>query len=121
MRLTSPLRGFAKIRFYRDARYVLSVAVVVNAIQWLIVVLRVKPSVVPIALHYTTTFGIDRIGHWYLAYLLPASGTAILIMNMVLSSLTVEHQRTSSSIIVYLTLLMECMILASVVLIFWRL
>lgn len=119
MQLTSPFKGIEKIRVYRDARFAVGAAMIINALQWIVVALKVKSSSLPIALHYTTTFGIDRIGYWYLAYLLPASGTGILLMNMLLSSLTAEHQRVSSSLILYLSLLMQGMILASTILTFW--
>lgn len=80
--------------------------------------IQVKPRTDPIPLHYTITFGIDRIGPWYSAFILPLSGTIMLLLNIALASLTVEHQRVTAMFIAWLSFLMQLTLLAAAVLIF---
>ncbi|TSC77154.1 MAG: Uncharacterized protein G01um101431_337 [Parcubacteria group bacterium Gr01-1014_31] len=56
-------------------------AVGLNALVWLYVLLRVRPHAEPIILHYTLYFGIDRVGEWYRAYLLPLAGSIVIALN----------------------------------------
>ncbi len=96
----------------------LGAGLALNAAQWLFLAVKVKPHTDPIPIHYTITFGIDRIGPWYTAFLLPLSGTVMLGINIVLASLTVEHQRVTAMFIAWLSLLMQLALLAAAVLIF---
>lgn len=96
----------------------LSAGLAVNIAQWLFLSIQVKPRTDPIPLHYTITFGIDRIGPWYTAFILPFSGTIMLGINIVLASLTVEHQRVTATFIAWLSLLMQLTLLAAAILIF---
>ncbi|MBI4426473.1 MAG: hypothetical protein HY567_02755 [Candidatus Kerfeldbacteria bacterium] len=118
MRLTSPLRGLAKIRLQRGIPFIIALATTLNLGQWVFTAWRVRPQPDPIPLHYTTTFGIDRIGPWYLAYLLPLSGTVMLLINTMLYASVVEHQRASAVLITVLTTFLELMLLAAAVLTF---
>lgn len=81
--------------------------VVLNAIQWGYVALRVRPTTEPIPLHYTTTFGIDRIGPWYSAYLLPLSGSLIVLANIAFLLVAMDAQRTTGRVIIGLTIFMQ--------------
>ncbi len=118
MRLTSPFRGLSRIRQSKEALAILGAGIALNAAQWLFLAVHVRPQADPIPLHYTITFGIDRIGPWYSAFLLPLSGTIMLGMNIVLTSLTVEHQRVTAMFIAWLSLLMQLTLLAAAVFIF---
>lgn len=118
MRLTSPFRGLSRIRQSKDALGILGAGLAVNAAQWLFLFLKVKPQSTPIPIHYTITFGIDRIGPWYTAFLLPVSGTIMLLINIALVSLTVEHQRTTAMFIAVLSLFMQLILVAAAILIF---
>ena len=59
-----------------------------NIGNWFIIYLFIKPSDLPIILHYNIYFGPDLIGEWYRAFLLPASGSAILLSNIFFSFFT---------------------------------
>lgn len=96
----------------------LGAGLALNAAQWLFLFIQVKPHAEPIPLHYTITFGIDRIGQWYSAYMLPLSGTIMLGMNVALTSLTVEHQRVTAMFIAWLSLFMQLTLLVAAILIF---
>ncbi|MFC1687843.1 hypothetical protein ACFL0L_04660 [Patescibacteria group bacterium] len=52
-----------------------------------ILVIRVKPTQLPVPLHYNIFFGIDLVGDWWFLYLLPALGMVLLLMNALIASL----------------------------------
>ncbi|MBI4090102.1 MAG: hypothetical protein HY421_01745 [Candidatus Kerfeldbacteria bacterium] len=118
MRLTSPVRGLTKIRHLRGLPFVMTVAATLNLGQWLYVLIRVRPQVDPIPLHYTTTFGIDRIGPWFVAYLLPLSGTVMLLLNIGLFAALVEQQRVSATLVMLITAVLELMLVGAAILTF---
>lgn len=91
---------------------------VLNIGQWVYCVFKVKPQENPIPLHYTTTFGIDRIGPWYSAFMLPLSGTIMFLVNIVLVSITIEHQRVTARMITALSVLIQASLFAAAILIF---
>lgn len=62
-------------------RRFLWVALVLNAVLWIFVLLQARPQSEPIILHYTLYFGVDRVGEWYRAYLLPTAGTVVIAVN----------------------------------------
>ncbi len=118
MRITSPLRGTRILLGLRGTFGVFILSAGLNLAQWAYLFFRVKPQTEPIPLHYTIAFGIDRIGPWYSAFLLPASGAAIVVANIILASLLVEHQRVTAQLIIVLTLLMELTLLTGAFLTF---
>ncbi len=118
MQLTSPLRGLKKLRFHRGVIPGLAFSAVCNIAQWGYLLLRVRPQPDLIPLHYTTTIGIDRIGPWYSAFLLPISGTMILMLNFVLTLVTIEHQRVTAGLIVAVSIGLQLILVVSALLIF---
>lgn len=118
MRLTPPLVGLRKIHAIRGMAFGLVLAALLNLLQWLFIYLRVKPRPDPIPLHYTITFGIDRIGPWYSAYLLPLSGAMILFLNVLLTLIVLEHHRVTGMFIVILSMFMQLVLLAAAFLVF---
>ena len=118
MQLASPLKGFKKIVRMKEVFTLLIASFVVAVAEWIFLFIKVKPQPDYIPLHYTITFGIDRIGPWYSAYLLPLSGTIMWCINVGLASLTIEHQRVTTMFIALLSLFIQCILLVAAFLIF---
>ncbi|MBI2551822.1 hypothetical protein HYW17_00785 [Candidatus Uhrbacteria bacterium] len=59
--------------------------------QLLILALGIAPQEDPIFLHYTTAFGVDFIGAWYLVYLIPLASSIILGVNGLLARILVRR------------------------------
>lgn len=55
-----------------------------------ILVIRVKPTQLPVPLHYNIYFGIDLVGEWWFLYMLPAIGVILLLLNALIASLIKE-------------------------------
>lgn len=120
MHLTSPLRGLRKISLVHGVVPALMSSFIVNIAQWWYTFIQVRSHATDesIPLHYTTAFGIDRIGPWYSAFVLPVSGTLLVIANAFLIVLVIEHHRVAAQLTVGLTVLMEVTLFVAAVLIF---
>ena len=53
-------------------------AVLFNALLWLLLFYNFKPTSEQIGLHYNIYFGIDYYGFWYKIFLIPATGALII-------------------------------------------
>ncbi len=118
MRLSTPLRGVNRLVADSTILRILLLSLLLNVVQWVYLVRYVTPQPYPIPLHYTITFGIDRIGPWYSAFILPLSGTIMIIINLLLSALTVEHHRVTAFLIGAISILTQTILLVSAFLVF---
>lgn len=76
---------FVKLRFlFRDQviKYSVLTALLFVIAQIGVLVFGIKPQTEPIFLHYTTYLGVDFIGAWYLAYLIPIMGVIFIAINL---------------------------------------
>ncbi len=62
----------------------IGLALLANAAMWVWIAWQIPRQTDPIFLHYNILFGVDYIGEWWRAFALPLSGTAILIINILL-------------------------------------
>lgn len=90
--------------------------VVLNLLHWALVVYKNAPSDLPIFLHYNTILGVDVTGSWYGLFVMPLSGTVILVVNFFLSLLYDDH--FTPPLAVTMALLCELGLIASSVLLF---
>ena len=65
-------------------RFFLVLGIVSNIVSWLLVVSKMLDLPEPIILHYNAYFGIDMPGPKELAFLYPAAGVVIIILNFLL-------------------------------------
>ena len=74
-----------KLRFlFRDQliKYSVLTALLFVIAQIFVLVFGIKPQAEPVFLHYTTYLGVDFIGAWYLAYLIPIMGAVFIGVNL---------------------------------------
>lgn len=85
--------------------------------QLLILALGIEPQEDPIFLHYTTSFGVDFIGAWYLVYLIPLASMIILGVNGLLARVLVRRDpylgylMITGALVVALLLLIQAVLL----------
>ena len=96
---------------------IMLVALIVNVLNWALLVYKLEPSDLPIFLHYNIYLGIDRIGTWYFLYLMPLSGTVIFLTNLFIAMFLFYRERVMSIMTVLLTLGAEMTLVVSSVLI----
>lgn len=56
-----------------------------NFANWISIKIFIKPVNFPIILHYNVYFGVDMVGNRDRAYILPAIGLFLLLVNLLLS------------------------------------
>lgn len=82
-----------------------------NLSSWLLLIWKIKPSAEPIPLHYTIYFGIDLIGPWQRAYLIPGLGLLFLILNFFLGQQIFRQERVLGLLMAGLTAALEAFLL----------
>ena len=92
-------------------------ALAINVLTWALLAYKLKPSDLPIFLHYNIYLGIDRTGAWYMLYLMPFSGSVIWIINTVISMLVFYRERVIAILITGMTLSVQIVLMAASVLI----
>lgn len=113
MHLSSPLRGIKKIRATPALSGGLLAGLIINFLVWAFVIIKVRPQPEPIPLHYTIAFGIDRIGPWYSAMMVPLSGTMMALANFMVVAMVAEYQNFTARLIVILTMFIQTLLLVS--------
>lgn len=68
-------------KFFKTFLFPIWAAFALNIITWLIVWLKIKPGPQTTPLHYNIFYGVDYAASGYYAYLLPAIGLSIWIIN----------------------------------------
>lgn len=81
--------------FFKDPFVISSVCGVFlfTLIQLIVLLLNIAPKPEPIFLHYTTYFGVDFIGAWYLAYGIPVASLMVGIINMGLGYMLMRREK----------------------------
>ncbi len=64
-----------------------ALALCVNALHWLFVATRLSVRDMTLPAHYNIYFGIDLVGPWWYAFLLPVAGSSIVVVNIALAFL----------------------------------
>jgi hypothetical protein len=89
------LWGRAKFRFlsffrndffsYRHTRRPLLAALLVNIIQWVVIIIKTRLEVQPIPLHFNSSYGIELVGPAFWLLELPVVGLLLMALNTVLA------------------------------------
>lgn len=111
-------RFFERYRLaIREARFIrvsLLLSLGLNLLNWILVIWFVAPrlSTSPFfALHYTIYFGVDRIGPpWGLAQL-PALGTLIFAVNLIVAVRSYAHDRLTGAFMMAAAVLFQALLL----------
>lgn len=98
------VKNFFKQEFFSNTvvHWALIGSLFLNGVCWGFLAFFVRPVDFPIILHYNVYFGVDIIGDWWQAYLLPFIGLVVLIVNMFLSYIFFKQKER---VISYLLLL----------------
>lgn len=74
--------------------------------NWLMLMVFVKPVDFPIILHYNAYFGVDQIGSWEQAYVAPVIGLIIFSVNFFLALNFFQQKERIAAYIIFLASLM---------------
>jgi hypothetical protein len=103
-----------KIPQYIKDRIILSlvgISVAINGYLWWLLYSKFRHETEFIPLHYNIYFGIDLYGPWYRILLMPASGTGIVFINLVLSIIIYRRAKPMAYVLLVITVLLEVLLL----------
>ena len=108
-----------QINLWRDKPLLalISGGVLANFSVWLVLALKVKPSVYPIPLHYNIYNGIDVIDLWYKVFVIPAFGLFLLVVNLIISSLFYRRHHFIAYLIMINNLFVQVLLIVACVII----
>ncbi len=89
----------------------LPLSLALNIFMWLWLIIRIKPQVEPIFLHYNVMFGVDYIGEWWRIFYLPMFGLIIWLVNAVLGWLYFSKNKFVAQLLNFVTLLCQIFLL----------
>ncbi len=67
-----------------------------NLASWGILLLNITPREEQIILHYTLSFGVDRVGMWYEAFFLPLLAFILLLVDLCFAKYLFRRSRIAS-------------------------
>lgn len=99
--LTERFKFFFKKDYWhgRIVLWLLVSAVFANLINWLIIVVFIRPVVPTIILHYNVYFGVDMMGNPKWVFVLPAIGLFLLLVNNFLAIYFYDNKERIASYI----------------------
>jgi len=103
--------------FFKDKiiLVLLAVALLLNLAIWAILFIKIKPSPLPIILHYNVYFGVDYLGKYTQAYIIPIIGLLVLIVNMILSCLVYPKSKLSVRILTITAAIAQILLMVSAI------
>src|SRR5258708_6586567 len=96
----------------------LVVAAFLNAINWVILLGKIRPGNTNILLHYNVVYGADLIAKSLYAYWIPLLSLALLIINAILASIFYKKEKLAAYFLSLFSIIVQLIFLtASIVLI----
>ncbi len=95
-------------------------SVLLNAITWFIIFYKLYPfsyltEYGQIFLHYNVYFGVDNIGFWYKAFIIPALGLFIIFLNNILAYIFYLQEKIISYVLIIGQALLQIILLAAAI------
>lgn len=106
--LKEKFKLFFKQAFFADRinSWLIILSIIANAINWLILLIFLKPATENIILHYNVYFGVDMTGKRGFAFLLPAIGLLLFIINYFLAKYFFRNKENVAGYIILVAALM---------------
>src|SRR5579885_1378059 len=96
----------------------LLVSLLLNAINWVIILGKIKPSANNILLHYNVIYGSDLVAHSWYAYGIPLLALVLLVVNFILAQRVYQKEKLAAYFLSMATIAIQVIfIVASLVLI----
>jgi len=107
------------ILFIKDKLIIICIILsfLLNAVIWIILYYKIKPTAIPIPLHYNIYFGIDLIGEWYKIYFIPGFGLIIFFINLIISFIIYKTEKIISYFLIFASMFSQLILLGAVLLI----
>lgn len=93
----------------------LLLALLLNLAAWVLLLIHVSPQPDLIVLHYTLSFGVDMLGRWSEAFLIPALGLILMVANTFFARYFEERSHITAYFFLVMTPVVELIILLSII------
>lgn len=74
----------------------LVLALICNLVTWGILLYNIRPQENLVVLHYTLYFGVDKVGQWVEALLLPSLGLLLIAINVLFAAYLSKRAKVAS-------------------------
>lgn len=112
------IRAFFGQDFFRNrvVFWLLILSLVVNLAIWISLKIFIVPVDLPIILHYNVYFGVDMLGRWRQAFMLPFLGLILLAINVSLAlHFYGQKERIASHILLMATLMLQLSLMVAAI------
>lgn len=101
-------RSIQKVTFFQSKIILtlLSLSLLANLVNWLILFIFIRPVDTDIILHYNVYFGVDSMGSWKQVFIMPVIGFILFIINVALATYFYRNKERIASYVLLLTALM---------------
>ncbi len=118
--LIQRIKFFFSQNYFQNALniWLIIFSLVLNAANWAILLIFIKPVDFSVVLHYNVYFGVDVIGDWRKIFFLPALGLFLFFLNLFLArSFYRQEEKVAAYILMIISLLAQAsLIIASITL-----
>lgn len=106
--LTSRFKLFFKRDYFQNhlVLWMLIFSFGANLADWILLAVFTHPVDSGIILHYNVYFGVDMIGDWKLAFIMPAVGLILLVVNILLGAYFYRNKERIASYVLLIAALM---------------
>lgn len=108
--LMQRIRFFFSREYFQSALniWLIILNLVINAANWTILLIFVKPVDFSVILHYNVYFGVDVIGDWRKIFFLPALGLFLFFLNLFLAwSFYKQEEKVAAYLLMLVSLLVQ--------------
>ncbi len=99
--------------YWRDKQImtILFLSVLLNIFIWIFLIQNQKENGYPIILHYNLFFGVDYLGNYEKIYLIPLSGSIVIIVNSILGHLLYLKEKLAVYFLVFIIFIVQIFLL----------
>lgn len=96
--LTHVLSSWRQQRLFHDRLSVslLATALILNVLNMVVLLLRIRPTDYPVPVHYSSLKSFDMLGPWYDRYWIGVFGLAVTLVNAWLALASFQRSRITS-------------------------
>lgn len=99
--------------YWHDNYVVLALlsSAILNIANWIYLILNRIDGDYPVILHYNLFFGVDFLGNYSLAFLIPFAGVLVFVLNALLGHLFYKGEKLAAYILTINIFIMQCFLL----------
>jgi hypothetical protein len=107
--------------FWHDKAVLASLVLIggLNAISWILMLIKVRVGEEVVAWHYTIYFGVDRLGDWWAVMRYPLYGLVVIVFDLIVALLVYHRRRLYAYLVFSVAIAIQLMLAINVLSLFW--